>query len=681
MINAQKIPVGAINNINTYALGQTNITIQSMYNNFNKVLNCIVIPTITDLLLTEIIPRDLIKIPRNLHLADPEFHLPKPVDLILGSGVTLGLLAIGQIQLGESGGDLYLQKTRLGWVIAGEVLTREQAKNKCYSISLERALTRFWENEEVSADKTVTICEMDCENYFLETVRRGDNGRYTVNLPFRIKLDEIGESYTNAYNRLLSVERKLNRDSNLKAEYTRVLEEYIDLGHMSLVKKPDDTKYYMPHHAVIKENSNTTRVRVVFDASAKTDRGFSLNGILMTGPTIQDKLFLHLLRFRKHKYVLNADIEKMYRQVWVSESDRCYQRILWRQNNKIQTFELKTLTFGVASSPFLAIRTIHKLADDEMVYYTKASKVLKTDLYVDDLLTGVETVQEACSLRDEIIRLLAKGDFNIQQWASNDPKIIKDLPSSAVHKNLIKDNEQTLKTLGLSWNTGNDCIVYYPQPIERLENLTKRKVLSEIAKLYDPLGLLGPIIFYVKVLMQEIWRSNIHWDESVSQVVYTKWVRFIDQWNSLGLISFERYLLADEFEEIQVHGFCDASKQGYGACIYIRSRTSNGTVKIRLYCAKSKVAPLKSLTTPRLELCGALLLAKLFSEVNVILDLPKISKTVLWCDSMIVLHWINTDPHLLKMFVSNRIAIIQELTYQQSWRHIKSEDNPADALS
>ncbi|XP_018393398.1 PREDICTED: uncharacterized protein LOC108772376 [Cyphomyrmex costatus] len=307
---------------------------------------------------------------------------------------------------------------------------------------------------------------------------------------------------------------------------------------MSRVSDSAEKGYYMPHHAVIKDASNTTKVRVVFDASAKTNIGKSLNDLLMVGPTIQNKLVSHLLRFRFYNYVVTADIEKMYRQVWIHEEDRCYQRILWRVDGKVETFQLNTFTFGVSSSPFLAIRTIQKLAEDECHTYPRSAEIFKRHLYVDDLLTGADTVYEARAVRDEIIALLARG-FIIRQWASNDERIVSDLASNVLHANLILDENRALKTLGVTWSTRDDRIYYSANPIKIIEILTKRYILSEIAKIYDPLGLLGPVIMYVKKLIQDLWRSGLQWDESVPQSIHTQWSQFTRQWEAMDEISFE----------------------------------------------------------------------------------------------------------------------------------------------
>ncbi|XP_039306760.1 uncharacterized protein LOC113004056 [Solenopsis invicta] len=326
---------------------------------------------------------------------------------------------------------------------------------------------------------------------------------------------------------------------------------------MSWVTNSDESGYYMPHHAVIKNTNNTTKVRVVFDASAKSDNGVSLNDVLMTGPSIQDKIISHLIRFRTYNYVITADIEKMYRQVLVHEQDRHFQQILWRRD------------------------------EDEYQSFPKATGVLKSHLYVDDLLTGSETIKEARIIRDDIIALLARGGFTIRQWASNDERIIHDLESTALHENFTIRIDRDLKTLGITWSAKNDKLYYATRSIEITERVTKRKVLPEIAKFYDPLGLVGPVVLYIKKLMQDVWRSGVHWDESIPQ----------------------------RYHDVQLHGFCDASSIGYGACIYIRSSNNQKTVA-KLLCAKSRVAPLKTVTIPRLELCGALTLAQLFREVK-----------------------------------------------------------------
>lgn len=471
---------------------------------------------------SEVFPRNWIKIPPNIKLADPEFHVPRPVNILIGSGATLSMFSVSQINMSCHKHDLFLQKTRLGWVIAGGTSSRISAETSTsYLTNLDIQLTKFWTIEEVVVDRSKSEEEIECEAHFSRTVTRQCDGRYVVRLPFRESNICIGESRAIALKRLSALERKLELDLALKAEYTRIINEYKELGHMSPIETPVDDGFYMPHHAVLKESSDTTKVRIVFDASAKTPNGVSLNDVLLVGPTIQSKLFSHVIRFRTYNYVITADIEKMYRQVLLHEEDRRYQRILWREDGRIKMYQLKTLTFGVSSSPFLAIRTVQKLAEDESDAYSRAAKIIKNELYVDDLLTGGESIEQIRDIRDEIIALLMRGGFHIRQWASNDPRTVEDLPNHALHAKYMLTDNQALQTLGVSWNTLDDKICYSVQPAKISETLTKRKILSEIARIYDPIGLLGPVVLYAKRLIQDVWKSQVHWDESHSIFIHS----------------------------------------------------------------------------------------------------------------------------------------------------------------
>ncbi|XP_012538966.1 uncharacterized protein LOC105838152 [Monomorium pharaonis] len=377
----------------------------------------------------------------------------------------------------------------LGWIVAGSSAKQNIIKKaSCYLTSLKTQIAKFWTIEEIATSKIKSNEEVSSETHFANHTIRNDERRYVVHLPFRYPEHRIGDSHTVALKRLLALERKLNRDTTLKAEYTRVIEAYKTLGHMSLVACPRDDDFYMPHHAVIKQSSNTTKVRIVFDALTKSKDNVSLNDLLMVGPTVQEKLFSHLIRFRTYNYVITANIEKMYRQVLVYEDDRRHQMILWRENDEIKIYQLNMLTFGVSSSPFLTIRAVQQLAVDDGHLFPKAAAVLKQHLYVDDLLTGANSVQKARELRDEIIALLRCGGFAIRQWASNDTRVVQNLSNNALHANYVLGDDQSLKMLGISWNTRNDKICYYAREIEISEILSKRKILSEIAKIYDPLG-------------------------------------------------------------------------------------------------------------------------------------------------------------------------------------------------
>jgi Pao retrotransposon peptidase. len=284
------------------------------------------------------------------------------------------------------------------------------------------------------------------------------------------------------------------------------------------------------------------------------------------------------------------------------------------------------------------------------------------------------------TIRNEVIGILNCGGFNIRKWASNHEHALDRLNKEAVNLDLFHNDSSVLKPLGVVWNARSDKLLYAVNPAHGSDKITKRYILSEIAKIFDPLGLLGPVVLHAKGIMQEIWKSKISWDESVPSNLHFSWNAFASQLKLLNTLSIDRHLIINEPEDIQIHGFCDASKIGYGACLYLRSRNHNQNTIVRLICAKSRVTPIKEITIPRAELCGALMLATLYREV-----LPafhfKTAKTVFWTDSTIVLQWLNKSPDTLKIFESNRVSKIQTLTDIQQWRYIPTKCNPADALS
>ncbi|XP_050493812.1 uncharacterized protein LOC126875132 [Bombus huntii] len=339
-----------------------------------------------------------------------------------------------------------------------------------------------------------------------------------------------------------------------------------------------------------------------------------------------------------------------------------------------------TATITSTDAPYLAIRCLKQLAEDEGHRFPRAAQVLQRDFYVDDALTGAETKDEALTLRTELTNLLQLAGLNIRKWASNDKDLLHGLSLEETNHQHFLGDSQTLKTLGVFWNSSDDSILYSVEVKPTPSRVTKRIISSEIAKIYDPLGLLAPVIVRAKMLLQRIWSSKIDWDESLPIELHTEWERYYAQLPLLNNVRFPRKAIIESAMEIELHGFCDASEKAYGACVYLRTLNTNGRVWTQLLTAKSKVAPLKCQTIPRLELSGALLLTSLMSTVQQALS-HKITRTIYWTDSTIVLHWLNTSPHTLKTFVANRVSEIQTKTSIRDWRHVPTDDNPADLIS
>ncbi|XP_011306367.1 uncharacterized protein [Fopius arisanus] len=259
-------------------------------------------------------------------------------------------------------------------------------------------------------------------------------------------------------------------------------------------------------------------------------------------------------------------------------------------------------------------------------------------------------------------------------------KLLQQLPAEDINKHLQLNNNQTLKALGVSWNSQSDQISYSVKPIINSSTVTKRTILSHVAALFDPLGLLGPMILLAKSLIQKLYAENLESDESVPTIIHTLWCNFCEELPQMNTLQFSRNVLVPDATSIQLHGFCDARERGYGACIYVRCSNNNGDIQSALLCSRSRVSPLKTVSIPRLELCGAHTLVQLLRATQEAIKIS-IDRVILWTDSMVALHWITTSPHQLKTFVVNRVSAIKEGSPGIAWRHVKSEDNPADALS
>lgn len=677
------MPINGISQISTLIKNKTQATIKSLQNNFTQNLSFLIIDKITDN-----IPQNsffINDIP-NIFLADPNFNSAGPVDILLGAEIVWTLLCIGQIR---ENGILY-QKTKLGWIVTGKVDKKNTVNFHCNFLmtnyqTLNEQLEKFWRTEEIIVSKNLTNEELECEEDFIQNYKRDFEGRFSVKLPTRDDvLEKIGDTESMAIKRFHNLENKFSQNLKLKMDYTNFINEYESLGHMSLIDKTEmqhNVRVYLPHHGVFKSTSETTKLRVVFDASAKSSTNISLNNALKIGPVIQDELIDVVLRFRKHTYVFTADISKMYRQINVHENQRNLQCIVWRQNQaeKLNHFKLNTITYGTAPASFLATRCLYELAILNENKHKRAADIIRSDFYMDDLMTGAESIDEAKQLRLQIVNILQSAKLELRKWNSNESEIVRDTNNvDKLPEHHFAETDNT-RVLGLIWNAKSDIFKYNVGDFVRHEKITKRSILSTIAKIFDPLGLVGPITIRAKILLQKLWQLKIDWNETVPQDIFTVWMDFREKLKNLNKIQIPRQVTIHNYTNIELHGFCDASTIAYGAAIYIRTTNPLGH-HVKLLCAKSKVAPLKTVSLPRLELCSALLLARLVKKV---IDALKLffSDIYLWSDSSVTLSWIQSESNIYKAFVANRITEIQNLTPNANWNHVLSKDNPADIIS
>lgn len=557
------------------------------------------------------------------------------------------------------------------------------------AINLNEQLQRFWNIEESPIqlrENSYTPQEQLAEDLFLHTVRRDQDGRYIVRMP-RDESIKLDDSENIAIKRFLAIERKLNQQSKLKADYHKFVKEYEELGHMSIVQQPcsmpEKEYYYLPHQPVIKTTSITTKLRVVFDGSSKSSTGTSLNQKLLSGANLQRDLWEIMIRFRAHQYVMTADIKMMFRQIWIAEEDRDLQRIIWRYDSTepIQVYSLNTVTYGTTCAPFLAMRCLRHLATQSEAMTRKTAAALLQDFHMDDVLTDSHTLKQAIKLRSELSELLEAAGFPLRKWRASDTRILQGLSQEIEEDSLlVLDDAVPSKTLGLLWDSSKDQLQYSISLTDSNQN-TKRSILSQIARIYDPLGLIGPVLIVAKIIMQNLWKLDVGWDDPVSPAFYEIWFNYYTSLEALNQIRISRnFNPQNSKQSFTLHGFGDASEKAYDASIYCVYESKQGERKSYLVCSKAKVAPLKTISLSKLELCAALILARLLAAVIKAMKHP-IKDVHLWSDSTIVLCWLDTLPHKLKSYYANRVIEIHELVPEAKWHHVPSTQNPADILS
>lgn len=625
-------------------------------------------------------------IPNKISLADPQFYTSAKVDVLLGAEFYFQLLLSGEINLAKD--QPIFRNTKLGWVASG-LMRENTVQNPTCAVFCEEELSigslveKFWKIEDISPESSLTTAEEACENHFIQTVTRNAEGRFVVRLPLSADVATLGESRSTAYSRFLALERRLQKNNHLRKHYKEFMNQYESLGHMARID-PQHIKgphCYIPHHCVLRPESSTTKLRVVFDASAKTSTNRSLNDNLLVGPKVQGDLFGMLLRFRLPRFVFTTDIEKMYRQILVNKQDRNLQLILWREDpgQPLRHYQLNTVTYGTSSAPYLAVKCLQQLAISGKDRYPLGASVLAQDFYVDDGMSGSDSLTTAIEMQSQLTNLLQEAGFKLRKWCANHRRLLQNISEEDQEVNLDLENA-SIKALGLTWIPATDQFCLKANIPHNLA-ITKRTVISEVARIYDPLGLAGPVVVAAKIFIQQLWEIPLSWDDDIPEALAKKWTEFRRALDSLNNIKIPRHIFSGEMaQQTQVHVFVDASEKAYGAAIYIRASLRDGRKIVRLLCAKSKVAPLQKLSIPRLELCAALLGVELGKKVKK--ELHYGDKPVFyWSDSEVVLYWLHSTPSSLHTFVANRVRKIQDSTINSQWRHVKSQDNPADAIS
>ena len=603
-------------------------------------------------------------------------------------------------------GEPFAEKTELGWVVRGPLgqatCTRANVNFcKVQDQAISQELRRIWETDfierktmpsevEKMSNASLSVQDKFALNQMENSLRVADNGHYEMDLAWKENTGALPESKFMAEKRLNSLKKKFEASQDFKQKYTDTMEGYIKEGHASQVKGEETTEqsWYIPHHGVL-HPQKPDKLRVVFDCAARAGRAqISLNDCLLQGPDFITSLIGVLLRFRQERVALQADIKQMFHQVFVSERHRSVLRFLWWRGGDCSlppsVYQMNVFLFGAKCSPSCACFAFKRAALDQKSEFSEAAvnTVLK-NFYVDDMLKSTATEQEAQELRKELKQMLQNRGFELTKWISNSEKLLATIPEDDREKSVktfeIGEVLPEGSTLGVKWNIENDAFCYKVNVKDGVN--TRRQILSVVASLYDPLGFMSPVTLQAKQILQELCEEGVGWDDPVSSPVLSKWEYWAKTLPLIQSIEIPRCMKGSApLVQADLHVFSDASEKGYGACAYVVGKDVNNSVHVSLVMGKSRVAPSKIQTLPRLELTAAVLGAQVGKLIKSELEM-KIEQTWYWTDSAIVLGYLNNKKKRFKTFVANRIATIHECTSIEQWRHVPGKQNPADLAS
>ena len=648
------------------------------------------------------------------HLKDIKFPLlmddtSSQVSLLIGQDAPDALLPI-EVRQGKSG-QPYAMRTRLGWTLNGPFPAASQAKEAdslCNYVDVNEErddacllanVENFWKLDTeyalASTEAEMSVEDRAVVDIWNRTIKQVD-GHYQMSIPFRQHDMSMPDNKKMAEARLRQLKVKLSKNPEMLERYTENMKDLIAKGHAELVQEPtqDDNVrvWYLPHHGVINQNK-PEKLRIVFDCAARY-AGTSLNANVMQGPDLMNTLVGVLLRFREGPVAVMADVEAMFHQVKVTPSDRDVLRFLWWENGELdgnlKTYRMTVHLFGGVWCPSCAQFALRRTALDSTQEYDQMTlTTVRECFYVDDCLKSFTNEEDARRLVRELTELLSHGGFRLTKWISNRREVLSCVDKSEQVKevrslDLSQSNIPQQRALGVSWDPEEDCLSVNVNLVlkQQTGKFTRRGLLSIMSTVYDPLGFVGPFVLQAKFIFQSECKMEKGWDDELHEENKKMWAAWLEQLVHLQDVRLSRSLVpsAQQPSHAELHHFCDASQQAYGTVTYMRMSFGDSEVHCTFVLAKTKLAPLKQMTIPRLELSAAVLGVKVNSMLMRELR-TNITRCVFWTDSLIVLQYIRNRTRRFQTFVANRVALIHDGSSPDQWRFVDGELNPADDAS
>lgn len=597
-------------------------------------------------------------------------------------------------------------KTRLGWVITGPIgVEGPAAAMQCVAqegpLLPHQALTeefrKFTAVETLGVEYDPGARPYDVEKQLerMKASLQHDGERFTIPMLWKEDL-LVPESEKQARQRLRSLQKKLEKNLVLKEMYKKSIVDDEEKGYIRKLSEEEakalraGKHYFLPHFPVFHPDK-PHKVRRVLDSKAK-NAGISLNMLLETGPDLLNSIFRILVNFRLGKIAVNADVTEMFLQVRVRKEDEAMLAFLWEtEDGREVTYVNTRHVFGAKCSPAIACFCVRQtVADHEDLVIKEA---VEEEFYMDDYYNSFDSVKEAGEQSHKVKKSLRKGGFVLGKWISNSPGALEgfkqeELAPASKELRCGAKNEVQSKALGVVWDLVEDFLHLASRKMHQsFVNLAQ--FLSILASVYDPLGFFQPYIFSGKLLMGKVWRAITSWHTPIPGDLLVDCQEWCKGLSEVAKLKISRWYGTRIDTPLWLHIFCDASKEGYGAVAFIRFVGEDGELQTAFVASKSRLAPAKPLTIPKLELQGVVLGFRLARSCLRGLFRGCVKRLTFWTDSSVVEGQIaRPASHSKDVFVANRLGEIHSRmdsaefqAMQVEIRHVATSQNAADRVT
>ena len=640
-------------------------------------------------------------------------------DLLIGMDAPHLMTSLEGDRVGATAAEPFARRTVLGWVIGGpttQIQKKDAARPRAAPADckaedwsaihlrntalLSRAdrdlhmlVQAKWHIEDAVGQQDYCKLDQDLLDRMRQTIRM-KNGRYQIPVLWRENPPKLKNNYKFALARLRSLEKGVHfKNPSIKEQYLGHLEEWIREGYVEevLTGTPHlDAAFYIAHFPIMRPDKLTTQMRVALDCLAENILDNSINKKVHRGPKLVNDLVKVFMRFRRGKICLAADVKQMFYRIFMNDEDTDMHRFLWRTNDQedVKVYKWLCHTFGNAASPSTAIFTIKQHAQKYLETKPRAAETIIKSTLVDDNLDSVDSVEEAIKLAYDLKSIFNDAGMKIRKFISNSEEVLKALAEGDVSPSIdmagFMDVDQTLpvvKTLGVIYLAVEDAFSFRMEKPKE-DRWTKRTVLKAEAKLYDPHGVIAPFTVEARMILQQMWREGLDWDQELPPHIMKRWQTWLDDLDRLVEFRLPRSLSDHKLGFIEgttIHVFCDASGEAYAAVAYIVTQFEE-TKGSRLALSRARVSPLKQMSIPRLELQATQLALDIAFTMADVME-QRVKEVHFWTDSSNVLSWLADDSRRLNSFVGTRIAKLQNNTDMAKWHWVPTHQNPADIPS